>query len=60
MDTIFNEDFVKSLIIILMVDFAEPWRFLQTLNEWLDVVTSKISQMKISLKTQDEMRAKSE
>ena len=43
-----------------MVDFAEPWRFLQTLNEWLDVVTSKISQMKISLKTQDEMRAKSE
>jgi len=59
LDTIFTEDFVKSLMIVLMVDFAEPWRFVQTVNEWLDVVISKISQMKIVLKTQDEMRAKS-
>jgi len=59
LDTIFTEDFVKSLIIVLMVDFSEPWGFMQSLNEWLDLVTGKISQMKIGLKTQDEMRAKS-
>lgn len=54
-----TEEFVKSLVIVIMVDFSEPWRFLQSLNEWLDLVTGKISQMKIALKTQDEMRAKS-
>ena len=59
LDTILTEEFVKSLMIVLMLDFSEPWRFQASLNEWLDLVTGKISQMKIGLKNQDEMRAKS-
>ena len=41
-----------------MLDLEKPWEFMKVLNEWIDVLTEKISNINIPLDKLDNMRNK--
>lgn len=38
--------------------FFKPWKFQESLNEWLESFTAKLGTVNVSLKTQDYLRNK--
>ena len=41
-----------------MLDLEEPWGFMQTLEEWMEIIVDKLTNLNIPLSDLDDMRNK--
>ena len=53
-----DSEFIENMIMVINLDFEEPFSFINQLGLWIDAISKKMTSIDIKLEVQDKIRQK--
>ena len=55
---ILDSEFLENMILVINLDFEEPYGFMNQLSLWIDAISKKMTSVEVKLEVQDKIREK--